>query len=130
MKKVEEFFGGRLFNHQSTCYSVLEITLEYLTNSSDYVDESDKWNLETLVVIARSHVEYLSFFQRVVELMSRQCDMPAATNDLRIILSPVYRLSFYLDEKSWEKRTPWDHDFVKFDNKFFKKVHKLKRLDE
>lgn len=129
MDSVKRFFFGELFERQSWNSQVLEITLEYLTNSSDYVDESERWNLKTLTVVVRSYAEYLSFFKEVASLMGTQCDMAAASCDLRIQLSPIFRISYYLDEKGLREKRPYAHDFIKFRDKFYKDVHKFRSAD-
>lgn len=107
-------------------FDVLEITLEYLTNSSNHVDLMEMWNLETLTIVVRSYDEYLAFFKKVAGLMGEQCDMAAATCDLRIKLSPVFRVSFYLTEKDLAMKRPFEHCFIKFRNRFYKDVHSFR----
>lgn len=107
-------------------FDVLEIKLEYLTNSSNHVDLMEVWNLKTLTMVVRSYPEYLSFFKEVASLMGTQCDMAAATCDLRIKLSPVFRVSFYMTEQDWVIRRPFEHCFIKFRDKFYKDVHNFR----
>ena len=123
MDSIKAFFGGTLFDYQSSSGGILEISLEYLTNSSDYVDQMDSWRIMSLTMVARSYSEYLSFFKEVAKIMGNQCDMAASSCDLRIKLSPVFRVSYYFTENDLIQRVPWSHDFIRFRNKFYKDVH-------
>ena len=105
---------------------VFEVSVEYVTSSSDYVDESDRGTLKTLTVVARTYTEYTSFFMKVYKLMATQCDCPAGSDDLQIHLSPVFKVTFYRCEKEFLVKKPRTHVFVKFKDEFYKNVSKLR----
>ena len=121
-KLIKDFF----WEHHMCVQPVLEISVDYIWYSSDYVEHADVGNLETLRMSARSYAQYFSFFKEVAKLMGTQCDMPAGSSDLQIKLSPVFRISFYISEKDYEKKKPCNHSFVKFIDKFYEDVHKFR----
>jgi hypothetical protein len=101
---------------------VFRVSVDYVTSTSDYVEDSDKGTLQTLEVVARTYGEYLSFFKKVAKLMRMQCDCPAGADDFHVHLSPVFRVVFYRDEKEFVKNSPRDYSFVRFNDGFYKQV--------
>jgi hypothetical protein len=93
---MNKFIKQYIFHHGDP---VFLISVEYVTSSSDYLDDSDIGHLKTLEVVARTYSEYISFFKEVVRLMSLQCDCPAGSDDLSIHLNPVFRVALYRSEK-------------------------------
>ena len=76
---------------------MFEVSVDYVTSTSDYVEDMDKGTLRTLKVVARTYSQYISFFKEVARLMGTQCDCPAGSDDLQIHLSPVLRVILYRD---------------------------------
>jgi len=56
--------------------------------------------------------------------MSEQEDAPANSADCFIRLSPIYKLSFYYNDKC-DENWPQEHFFMKFSDKFYKYVDRL-----
>ena len=126
--KISKYLGYFLTEYGYD-YPILKVSVDHVNFSSDYVTESDKGNLRTLEVIARTDAEYLSFFKKVKELMSWQCDCPAGSDDLQIHLSPVFRVTLYRCEEEFLANKPRTHTFIKFHKGFYKHVNGLRRKD-
>lgn len=110
--------------------SVLVISVEYVSYTSDYVEFSDKGTLHKIEVVTRSYEETHSFFAEVVKVMRTQCDCPCGTPDLHINLWPFFRLTYYRYEEDFKENNPYDHSFVKFKEKFYKRVCDYRSLDK
>lgn len=102
--------------------SVLVISVEYVSYTSNYVDSSDKGTLHKIEVVARNYEEARSFFAKVVKVMRTQCDCSCGTSDLHINLCPFFKLTYYRYEEDFKENNPYDHSFVKFKEKFYKRV--------
>ncbi len=105
---------------------VLKLSVDYVTSTTDYVDDSDKGKLRSMEVIARTNAEHVSFFKEIEKLMRSQCDCPAGSDDLHIHLSPVFKVTVYKSEEDFTENSPRTYRFVQFFPKFYERVGKLR----
>jgi len=101
---------------------VLVIDVEYVSQTDDYVEDSDKGTLHKLEVIARSHCECFSFFAEVAKLMRRQDTCPCGADDLHIHLSPAFKITMYRDEEEFNQNSPRNYSFIRFEEEFYHRV--------
>lgn len=104
-------------------YKLLKVSVDYCIFRGRY-DEREIGRLRTLEVLITDDCEYGSFFKAVKRLMNEQYDAPANSADCFIRLSPVYKLSFYYNDKC-DDNWPQEHFFMKFSDKFYKYVDRL-----
>lgn len=127
--KLAFSWSGNLFmNRYFDLYvsPVLKVSANYVSMSSDFVDDIDQGTLHSLEAVIRSNSEFSIFYKKVEELMRTQCDCPSGGDDCHIHLSPVFMVSVYRDEDEFIKNSPRTYSFIKFTRKFYKRVKRLR----
>lgn len=120
---MSKFSMSNFIRGQFGRYELLKVSVDYCIFRGRY-DEREIGRLRTLEVLVTDYCEYGSFFKAVKKLMNEQCDAPANSADCYIRLSPVYRLSFYLNDNCDDKDGQ-EHIFMEFSDKFYKYASRL-----